>query len=118
MADTIDTTPLFKPYGGTIPPCGVYCGGCPVYVRERKPCPGAEVSQRCVQKGCRFHLCAQKKEVERCHQCDEYPCRRLRTFAGSWRKYGQDLLENQRLLSERGVEGFLAWYNQKVQDGE
>lgn len=26
-----------KSYNGRIPACGVFCGGCPAYTREKKP---------------------------------------------------------------------------------
>ena len=31
-----------KSYNGRIPACGVFCGGCPIYTREKSPCKGAE----------------------------------------------------------------------------
>ena len=37
-----------KPYNGRIPACGVFCGGCPTYTREKRSCKGAELnSSRC-----------------------------------------------------------------------
>lgn len=103
-----------KPYQGCIPPCGVFCGGCPVYVRDRKPCPGAQISQRCAGKCCRFFTCARQKGAEFCHQCDEYPCPRLKRFARSWTKYGQDLLDNQKDLQMLGTEAFLEQWNERA----
>ena len=39
-----------KLYHGRIPACGVFCGGCPTYTRENKPCPGAEINEvRCAK---------------------------------------------------------------------
>ena len=105
---------MLKSYNGTVPPCGVFCGGCPTYLKEKKPCPGAEVSQRCESKGCRYFICCAEKKVDFCHQCDQYPCRRFRIFARNWQRYGQDFLENQMLLREKGTEGFLQYWNEKA----
>jgi len=33
-----------KYYIDRIPTCGVFCGGCPNYTRDKKPCPGAEIN--------------------------------------------------------------------------
>lgn len=40
-----------KSYNGRIPACGVFCGGCPIYTREKSPCKGAE------QNGSRCEKC-------------------------------------------------------------
>ena len=34
--ETIGKLPKIKPYNGRIPACGVFCGGCPIYTREKK----------------------------------------------------------------------------------
>ena len=33
---------IIKTYYGGVPACGVFCGGCPTYTRDKKPCLGAE----------------------------------------------------------------------------
>ncbi len=105
------TMAIAKRYTGRVPACGVFCGACPVYTRDRKPCPGAEINvERC--EGCKsFHLCCRARGVDHCCDCPAFPCRRFRDFARSWMKYGQDLVENQRLLRLLGSEGFLEHYN-------
>ena len=30
-----------KIYNGRVPACGVFCGGCPTYTRQKNPCLGA-----------------------------------------------------------------------------
>ena len=40
-----------KSYNGRIPACGVFCGGCPIYTREKSSCKGAE------QNGSRCEKC-------------------------------------------------------------
>ncbi|MFV0539511.1 MAG: DUF3795 domain-containing protein [Dysgonomonas sp.] len=103
-----------KYYKGRVPACGVFCGGCPVYTREKKPCPGAEInSARC--DNCKsYHLCCKKRGISHCYECIAFPCRKFRDFAENWLKYGQDLIENQNVLSEIKQDKFLIYYNSKV----
>ena len=52
-----------KSYNGRIPACGVFCGGCPVYTREKSPCKGAELnSSRCSKNVKHFIYVAWKKK--------------------------------------------------------
>lgn len=98
-------------YNDFIPPCGIFCGACPVFVRGRKPCPGA--ANHCQQRQCRtFYICCIKERGLRfCYQCPIYPCSKFKKFAKSWLKYGQDMLENQRILSELGEASWLDNWN-------
>lgn len=103
-----------KYYYGRVPACGVFCGGCPMYLRKKKPCPGAEInSARC--ENCKsFHLCCKEREITHCYQCKSFPCYRFKRFAKSWEKYGQNFIENQRMLKEAGAESFLAYFNSRL----
>lgn len=39
---------IIKTYYSRVPACGVFCGGCPTYTRDKKPCLGAEQNkERC-----------------------------------------------------------------------
>ncbi|WP_424358262.1 DUF3795 domain-containing protein [Methanocella sp. MCL-LM] len=104
-----------KHYDGVIPSCGVFCGGCPVYVRDRKPCPGASLADRCGR--CKtFHLCCAERGITHCYQCETLPCRKFKDFAKRWEKYGQKLIENQILMKSVGPESFLDLWNEKLAD--
>jgi cobalamin biosynthesis protein CbiG len=105
-----------KEYSGRVPACGVFCGGCPTYVRDIRPCPGAGINhKRC--EGCKtFHLCCKEKGITHCYQCTEFPCRKFRDFSKRWLKYGQDFVENQKILKEMGTEGFIHYYNEKIKE--
>ncbi|MDR2936548.1 MAG: DUF3795 domain-containing protein [Rikenellaceae bacterium] len=100
-----------KPYSGRVPACGVFCGGCPVYTRDRKPCLGAEVNRARCERCKSYHLCCLNRGVIHCFQCNIFPCARFRSFARSWLKYGQDLIANQLRLKADGIEAFLVHYN-------
>lgn len=103
-----------KHYEGRIPACGVFCGGCPVYVREGKPCPGAgKNTARC--ENCKtFHICCQDRGITHCYECPVFPCAKFKSFAKRWLKYGQNFILNQKLLKKKGEEYFLAFYNSKA----
>ena len=98
-----------KQYRGIVPACGVFCGGCPNYVRDRKPCPGASEANRCGR--CKFHLCCAGRGINHCFECEGFPCQHFKRFAWSWKKYGQDFMANQHLLKEIGEKKFLAQWN-------
>lgn len=105
-----------KIYQGRVPACGVFCGACPVYVREKKPCPGAEInSKRC--ESCKsFHLCCKERGISNCCECSVFPCRRFKDFSKRWLKYGQNLTENQYLLKELGTDKFISYFNSQVNE--
>jgi ketosteroid isomerase-like protein len=105
-----------KHYSGRIPACGVFCGGCPIYTREKNPCPGAAINfQRC-EKCKTLHLCCKERSITHCYECTVFPCSKFRSFAKRWLKYGQDFIENQKLLKHVGEVLFLAYYNAKTDE--
>ncbi|MCD8250890.1 MAG: DUF3795 domain-containing protein [Phocaeicola dorei] len=105
-----------KSYNGRIPACGVFCGGCPVYTREKSPCKGAELNSSRCEKCKTFHLCCLEKEITHCFQCSDFPCAKLKKFTKRWLKYGQNFIENQKLLKDVGEDDFLKYYNEKIGD--
>ena len=108
----------FKKYEGRIPACGCFCGGCPNYIRDKKPCPGAEInSERC--ESCKtFHLCCKDRGVTHCYECEEFPCKKFKSWTKRWEKYGQNFIDNQNLLKSKGQKGFLEYYNSMIYDVE
>lgn len=108
------TVVRIKSYHGRIPACGVFCGGCPTYTREKKPCQGAGINCSRCEKCKTFHLCCLEKGITHCYLCDVFPCSRFKSFAKRWLKYGQDFIENQGLLKQMGEVEYLMYYNNKV----
>lgn len=105
-----------KPYHGRIPACGVFCGGCPTYTREIKPCQGAGINSSRCEKCKTFHLCCLEKGITHCFLCDSFPCSKFKGFTERWLKHGQNFIENQKFLKEMGEVAFLRYYNEKVTD--
>ncbi len=102
--------PILK-YNGFVPPCGIYCGGCAVFVRDKNRCHGAEIG--CRTRKCKgiYFCCMEKKGLEFCSQCKSYPCSRFKKFADRWTNYGQDLLKNQEIIKNIGKDGFIIEMN-------
>lgn len=106
-------TNILKSYHGRIPACGVFCGGCPSYTREKKPCMGAEINKTRCDKCKTFHLCCVGKDITHCYQCQLFPCTKFKGFANRWLKYGQNFIENQMLLKKVGEMRFRQIFNNK-----
>ena len=83
-----------KFYKGRIPACGVFCGGCPMYMREERPCQGADLNRSRCEKCKTFHLCCLEKGITHCFQCTDFPCAKFKGFAKRWLKYGQNFVES------------------------
>ncbi len=101
-------------YDGKPPPCGIYCGTCPNFTREKNRCEGAEI--HCKIRRCKgiYVCCVEKKGLDFCYQCSSYPCSRFRKFSETWLKYGQDLLHNQEMIKNSGSKEFI----KKMQNSE
>jgi hypothetical protein len=100
------------PYSGFVPPCGIFCGTCPNFTREKNKCQGADI--HCKTRKCKgiYVCCIEKRGLEYCFQCSIYPCSKLQKFANNWLKYGQNLLQNQNVIKNSGKDGFLKLMNE------
>jgi len=107
-----------KHYQGRVPACGVFCGGCPIYIREKKPCSGAEINRARCENCKSFHLCCKEKGITHCCECKSFPCYKFKRFAKNWEKYGQSLIENQKRLKRSSVEEFLKYFNDLLEKKE
>lgn len=107
-----------KSYNGRIPACGVFCGGCPIYTREKSPCKGAEQNGSRCEKCKTFHLCCLEKRITHCFQCSDFPCTKFKRFTKRWLKYGQNFIENQKLLKNVGEVKFLKYYNNQLTNND
>lgn len=106
--------PDMKHYDDRVPACGVFCGGCPAYAKDKKPCPGAGINSARCDSCTTFHLCCKEKGITHCYQCAEFPCKRFRDFSKRWLKYGQNFIENQKLIKAVGEAEFLRIFNEKA----
>jgi len=96
-----------------IAPCGMNCGLCIGYLREKNPCPGcngddADKPKHCVV--CRIRHCEEigGGEQKFCSECAKFPCARLRQLDRRYRtKYGMSMIENLESTVQLGLEGFV-----------
>jgi len=96
-----------------IAPCGMNCGICMAYLRDKKRCPGCRLFNksepvsiaRCKIKNCAtFKRCTSKF----CIQCEKFPCDRLKHLDKRYRtKYHMSMIENLGNIKEFGVREFV-----------
>jgi hypothetical protein len=98
-----------------IAPCGMNCGTCIAYLREKNKCPGCRIYssekatsvKRCVIIKC-IHL--EKTTSGFCYECEKYPCKRLKQLDKRYlTKYRTSFIENLSIIKENGVDNFLAF---------
>ena len=96
-----------------IAPCGMNCGICLGYLREKNHCNGcrewsknkSENCGRCIIIRCEL---LNKTDSKFCYDCEKYPCRRLKQLDTRYRtKYNMSMLENLQTIKESGLERFM-----------
>jgi hypothetical protein len=96
-----------------IAPCGINCGTCMAYLRDKNKCLGCRMdfeSKRkscleCKIKNCDFFS---KTNSNFCYECDEFPCERIKHIDKRYRtKYKTSLIQNLVSIKENGIESFL-----------
>jgi len=94
-------------------PCGINCGTCRAYLRDRNRCSGcmsvngSNISHciTCSIKNCEF---LKKTDSNFCSQCNHFPCRKIKNIDKRYlTKYKTGLIQNLRIIKERGVETYL-----------
>ena len=102
-------------YDGLIAPCGMNCGICIGYLREKKPCGGCfnpdsdskpKHCSSCVIVNCDI---LKKTKSKFCSEkCKKYPCARLRRLDKRYRtNYGMSMIENLDYIQNYGLKKFL-----------
>jgi hypothetical protein len=96
-----------------IAPCGMNCGICMAYVREKNKCPGCRVTDankpitrvRCKIKNCTIF---RKGRAKFCFECDKFPCNNLKHLDTRYRtKYNMSMIENLVTIKDLGIRKFL-----------
>jgi hypothetical protein len=107
----MSTYPKFN--ASQIAPCGMNCGTCIAYLREKKKCPGCRILsadkavsvQRCIITKCTD---LEKTLSKFCYDCEKYPCKRMKQLDRRYRtKYGTSFMENLSMIKEKGMAYFL-----------
>ncbi len=95
-----------------IAPCGMNCGICLAYLREKNKCAGC----RAINKGkpvtrvnCRIKNCSLLQDKEGyCFQCSSIPCDKLKHLDKRYlTKYNMSMIENLVYIENKGIEKFV-----------
>ncbi len=98
-----------------IAPCGMNCGICMGYVREKNHCPGCRETDankavsviRCKIKNCET---LRKEKLKYCFECDEFPCKDLKHLDKRYRTtYNMSEIENLEYIRDNGIRKFLKY---------
>ena len=95
-----------------IAPCGMNCGICLAYLRERNKCYGCmgdnlHKAHHCTT--CRIKNCGllAKTSSGFCYECTRYPCTRLKQLDKRYRqKYTMSMIENMDAIQQDGLDAF------------
>lgn len=95
-----------------IAPCGIYCGVCYAYLRDKNKCQGCRIDfenkpRSCV--ACTIANCEKLAGFESgfCYECDKM-CQRMKRLDKRYReRYGTSLIGNLMYIKENGVQAFL-----------
>ncbi len=98
-----------------IAPCGMDCGLCMVYVRDKNGCLGCRAGDEGKAKSC-LACTIRNCEVLRSGEsafcssdCERFPCPRLKRLDARYRtKYRMSMLENLQVIRDVGVDAFAA----------
>jgi hypothetical protein len=96
-----------------IAPCGMNCGICMAYLREKNKCPGCRgvdtnkpiTRVRCKIKNCKIFRNGRAKF---CFECGNFPCNNLQHLDTRYRtKYDMSMIENLENIKNFGIRKFL-----------
>ena len=96
-----------------IAPCGMNCGICMAYLREKNTCTGCRgvntykpvTRVRCKIKNCKNFRSGKAKY---CFECDNFPCDVLKHLDTRYRtKYHMSMIENLEYIRDYGIRKFL-----------
>jgi hypothetical protein len=92
-----------------IAPCGMNCGICRAFLREKNSCHGCiNLGDDRARAHCRLRVCT-KRTGTFCCRCPEFPCERLWRLDKRYRtKYGMSEIENLEFIREYGIRKFVA----------
>lgn len=104
-----------------IAPCGMNCGVCIAYLRDKNKCcgcmnTGPNKQAHCIK--CSIKFCIEHNEAEfiYCYDCRKFPCQRLKRLDKRYiQNYKTSLIENLVYISKQGIKSFLQeeenkWY--------
>lgn len=95
-----------------IAPCGMNCGLCLAYLRDKNVCHGCWSNQGIKsnsRSNCSIKKCVLLAETDSkfCYECTRFPCARLKQIDKRYRlKYKMSMIENLHYIKEFGLDNF------------
>lgn len=102
-----------------IAPCGMNCGVCLAYLREKRKCPGCHGEDtnksasriKCILRNCEIN---KRSQSGFCYECEKYPCKRLKQLDKRYRtKYSMSMIENLESIRRIGLLTFFENENER-----
>jgi hypothetical protein len=96
-----------------IAPCGMNCGTCMAYQRERNKCCGCwpdntskpASCKRCIVRNCEL---LSETDSKFCYECEKFPCLRIKQLDKRYRtKYHVSFIQNLLTIKEIGIKNYL-----------
>lgn len=96
-----------------IAPCGMNCGICLAYLREKNTCAGCwgdnkykfASCAKCIIKNCDL---LKETTSKFCYDCPKYPCARLKQLDKRYKtKYHMSMRENLKVIKKLGLPVFI-----------
>jgi len=93
-----------------IAPCGMNCGICIGYLRQKNRCRGcgeAEKNKPKTRVFCKIRICKERKG-KYCFDCVKFPCDRLKMLDKRYRaNYDMSEIENLEFIRCKGINNFV-----------
>lgn len=64
---------------------------------------------------CKMMLCAKKKRLQHCFQCEDFPCTNVNEFSSDGTPHHKRTIENSKRMKETGIE---AWIKEQERKGK
>jgi hypothetical protein len=96
-----------------IAPCGMNCGICMAYLREKNKCPGCkgvDNTKPVTRVRCKIKNCTAfgNGNARFCFECGNFPCDKLKHLDKRYRtKYNMSMIENLEYIMDYGIRKFL-----------
>lgn len=101
-------------YQGLIAACGMNCGLCIGFLRDKNPCGGCfkkdAINKPKACRSCAIVNCESLLLTDSgfCYDCIRYPCTRLKKLDKRYKtNYGMSMLDNLNYIKENGMIKFL-----------
>lgn len=95
-----------------IAPCGINCGTCIAFLRQKNRCMGCRVPspEFKTRVNCYIKNCEKLKNSKSgfCFDCDSFPCKRMKQLDKRYRtKYNTCCIDDLSLIKDKGIEEYM-----------